>query len=157
SPYAAGSPYPPGPYRPTGPGGSPGATGLPPYAPGPLPPGGPYPAPSIGRTPPPRGSWAAPSPTRTHRWGLGAYLLAEAVFLVVSGVISLSLIGDGPPSAGVLVVALAVPTVLAASTALLITKVRGNGPRIDLGLAWSWRDVGLGLAFGLGGLALTIP
>jgi len=35
--------------------------------------------------------------------------------------------------------------------------VRGNGPRIDLRLEWSWRDVGVGLAFGIGGLVLTIP
>ncbi|HXV94769.1 MAG TPA: CPBP family intramembrane glutamic endopeptidase, partial [Pseudonocardia sp.] len=47
-------------------------------------------------------------------------------------------------------------TVLAAGTAVLATKLRGNGPRIDLGLVWSWRDVGIGLAFGFGGLALTL-
>jgi uncharacterized protein len=35
--------------------------------------------------------------------------------------------------------------------------VRGNGPRIDLGLQWSWRDVGVGVGFGLAGLVVTIP
>jgi membrane protease YdiL (CAAX protease family) len=152
--YAPGQPYPlpypPGQYAPVHyPQG--------PYPQGPYPPAGPYPAPSIGRTPRRGPSWGAPAPTRTHRWGLGAYLLAEAVFLLVSGGIGVFLIGDGGPTVGTLILALAVPTLLAASTALLITRVRGNGPRIDLGLVWSWRDLGIGLAFGLGGLALTIP
>lgn len=128
-----------------------------PYPQGPYPPTGPYPAPSISRTPRRGASWAAPSPTRTHRWGLGAYLLAEAVFLLVSGMISVFVIDAEGPTVSTLIIALAVPTVLAAATALLITWVRGNGPRIDLGLVWSWRDLGLGLAFGFGGLALTIP
>lgn len=145
-PYAQGA-YPPGQPYPLGP--------YPPAAPNP--PAAPYPAPSIGRQPPPRTSWAAPAPTRTHRWGLGAYLVAEAVFLLTSALVGIVLVGDAGPTAGTLAVALSVPTVLAATTALLITRVRGNGPRIDLALGWSWREVGLGLAFGFGGLALTIP
>jgi membrane protease YdiL (CAAX protease family) len=144
-------------WPPPGPGAPPYATGSPSYPPGPYPPTGPYPAPSIGRTPPRGTSWAAPSPTRTHRWGLGAYLLAEVVFLLTSALIGIVLVGDAGPTATTLAVALAVPTVLAASTALLITWMRGNGPRIDLGLVWSWRDLRIGLAFGFGGLALTIP
>jgi membrane protease YdiL (CAAX protease family) len=152
-PPAGWAHFPPPPGYPAGPPPVPGQ----PYPPGPYPPTGPYPAPSIGRQPPSRSSWAAPSPTRTHRWGLGAYLLAEGVFLLVSGLISVFAIGGAPATVGTLVIALAVPTVLAACTALLITRVRGNGPRTDLGLVWSWRDVGVGLGFGLGGLALTIP
>jgi membrane protease YdiL (CAAX protease family) len=142
-PPAPGQPYPPGPYPPAGP-----------Y---PNPYHAPYPAPSIGRQPPPRGSWGAPAPTRTHRWGLGAYLLAEAVFLLTSALVGVVVVGDAGPTASTLAVALGVPTVLAAATALLLTWVRGNGPRIDLGLVWSWRDLGVGLAFGFGGLVLTIP
>lgn len=92
-----------------------------------------------------------------HRWGLGAYLLVEAVFLLASVLAGALVLGGGPPTAGGLAVALGVPTVLAAGTALLITRLRGNGPRIDLHLGFSWPDVGLGLAFGLGGLVLTIP
>jgi uncharacterized protein len=156
SPYAAGPPpYPPGPYPP-GPYPSAGSSAAPPSAApaSSAPPWAPPPS-----APPPRGlaAWGAPSPTRTHRWGLGAYLLAEAVFLLTSVLVGFVVVGDAGPTASTLAVALAVPTVLAAATALLITWVRGNGPRVDLGLAWSWRDVGLGLAFGFGGLALTIP
>jgi membrane protease YdiL (CAAX protease family) len=80
------------------------------------------------------------------------------VFLLAGGLISGYVIVTGAqPTVGLLILGLVAPTVLAASTALLITKVRGNGPRVDLCLGWSWREVGLGLAFGLGGLALTIP
>jgi uncharacterized protein len=172
--YPSAGPYPPGPYPPAGqyPTGSfPAAAG--PYPSGPYPPVGPYPTgpyptyptyppvhPAAHAPAPPRNghqTWGAPPPTRTHRWGLGAYLLAEAVFLVSSAVISFLVIGQAEPTATRLAVALAGPTILAAGTALLITWVRGNGPRIDLCLGWSWRDVGLGLAFGIGGLALTIP
>jgi membrane protease YdiL (CAAX protease family) len=134
-PPASGQPYPPGPHQPTEP----------------------YPAPSIGRQPPRRSSWAAPDPTRTHRWGLGAFVLAWLVFMLVSGSIGIFVLGGAPTTAGTLVLGLAVPTVLAAGTALLLTRLRGNGPRIDLGLVFSWRDLGMGLAFGFGGLALTIP
>jgi membrane protease YdiL (CAAX protease family) len=99
---------------------------------------------------------AASAPRRTHRWGLGSYLLVEAVFVGVSLLIRFTVLGQSR-SAGALTAALAVPTVLAAGTAVLITRLRGNGPRSDLGLVWSWHDVKVGAAFGFGGLVVTIP
>ncbi|HXV93674.1 MAG TPA: CPBP family intramembrane glutamate endopeptidase, partial [Pseudonocardia sp.] len=60
---------------------------------------------------------AAP-PRRTHRWGLGAFLLVEAVFLISSAVLGFLLFSPGSPSVAALAVALAVPTVLAAGTAV---------------------------------------
>jgi membrane protease YdiL (CAAX protease family) len=95
-------------------------------------------------------------PRRTHRWGLGAYLLVEAVFVGVSLLIGVTF-GGGRLSVVGLTVALTVPTVLAAATAIAVTRVRGNGPRADLGLVWSWHDVRVGAAYGFGGLVLTIP
>jgi membrane protease YdiL (CAAX protease family) len=114
-----------------------------------------YPA-TTGHPPqqPPRPEPAAP---RTHRWGLGAYLLVEVVFLAASFLVGFLVVGGGQVGAGGLALALGVPTVLAAGTALLITRLRGNGPRADLRLDWTWRDVGLGVAFGVGGLVVTIP
>jgi membrane protease YdiL (CAAX protease family) len=124
---------------------------------------GPYPGASAGAPP---GWYAAPAPAggpagaggrprRTHRWGLGAFLLVEAVFLGVSILIGFLLVDPDRPSVAALGIVLAVPTLLAAGTAVLATQLRGNGPRLDLGLVWSRRDVGIGLAFGLGGLVLT--
>ncbi|WP_211174320.1 CPBP family intramembrane glutamic endopeptidase, partial [Pseudonocardia xinjiangensis] len=165
--YAPGGPgpYPPGPpppgphpwelYPPGGypPGGYPANAFPPGPYPGALPPGPPPAGPAATR---PAGRARGPFPVRTHRWGLGAYVLVEAVFLLTSVLVGWAVLGD-VPMVGSLIIALAVPTVLAAGTAVLITVLRGNGPRIDLHLQWSWRDVGLGLAFGLGGLAVTIP
>ena len=95
-------------------------------------------------------------PRRAHRWGIGAYVVVEAVFVGVSLLIGFAFLGR-PVSVGALLVALAVPTVLAAGLAVLITRLRGNGPRTDLGLVWSWHDVRLGVLYGVGGLVITIP
>lgn len=43
------------------------------------------------------------------------------------------------------------------TAAILITRLRGNGPRTDLRLRWSWRGLRLGLMFGFGGMLVTIP
>jgi membrane protease YdiL (CAAX protease family) len=99
---------------------------------------------------------ATAPPRRTHRWGIGAYILVEAVFVGVSLLIGLAFRGERL-SVVMLTLALAVPTVLAAAVALLVTRLRGNGPRTDLGLVWSWRDVRLGAAYGFGGLVVTVP
>lgn len=124
----------------------PGQSPYPPY-----PPGQPYPGmQQVSRLP--------PLPSRTHRWGLGAYIGVWAVFLGTSLLLALLLKQlVGVQTAGTIALALAVPTVVAAGLAIVITMVRGNGPVIDLGLRWSWRDVGLGLAFGFGGLLVSIP
>jgi uncharacterized protein len=98
-----------------------------------------------------------PAPMRPRRWGLGAFLLAEATYLAVSLAYGYLVIGDGPIAAPVIAAGIAVPTLLAAGLALAITRLRGNGPRADLRLSWSWRDVGLGVLFGVAGLFVTIP
>ncbi|AFM17668.1 CAAX amino terminal protease family [Mycolicibacterium chubuense NBB4] len=55
------------------------------------------------------------------------------------------------------VIGVLLPTLLAAWLAIVITTLRGNGPRADLKLEFSWRGAGLGVLFGLGGLLLSIP
>ena len=111
------------------------------------------PEPSSGPSP----ALGSDSRPRPHSWGLGAFLLVELVYLLASASFAVVLIGAGPLSVGKLALALAVPTVIAAGLAMVITKLRGNGPRTDLRLHWSWRGVRLGLAFGFGGLLVTIP
>jgi membrane protease YdiL (CAAX protease family) len=101
---------------------------------------------------------ADPSPVRTHRWGFGAFLFVFAVF-VLSAVLIGAIVGIVAPRAGasptVIVVGTMVPTLLAAGVALLVTKLRGNGPAIDL--RWSMRreDVRAGFKWGLIGLICT--
>jgi len=99
-----------------------------------------------------------PQQPRTHRWGLPTFLLAEVVFLLMSALVALPFLdetGELRLGVGAFALATVVPTVAAAAVGLLVTRLRGNGPRIDLGLVWSWRDVGIGLALGVGGLVLS--
>jgi CAAX protease family protein len=98
--------------------------------------------------------------TPNYRWGLGAYLLAEAVFLGTNVLLVLPFYlrdSTGRPPDLILLLGLLLPTLLAAGVALLATKLRGNGPGIDLGLRFDRNDLLRGLAFGCGGLVLTIP
>jgi membrane protease YdiL (CAAX protease family) len=83
--------------------------------------------------------------------------VVEVAFLLLSVVLAYLLAGQLTSSAGAIALALAVPTVGAAGLALLITRFRGNGPRIDLGLQVNRRDVAVGLVCGLAGLVITIP
>ena len=99
----------------------------------------------------------ASSVTPTHRWGLGAFLLVELVYLLASVSLVVLFVGNGPLAAWMLAVVVAMPTVIAAWLAVLITRLRGNGPSTDLRLHWSWRELGLGLMFGFGGLFVTLP
>ena len=84
-------------------------------------------------------------------------MLVELTYLLTSASFALALRAAGPLSAPRLIPALGVPTVTAAALAVLITKLRGNGPRTDLRLYWSGRGLRLGLLFGFGGLFITIP
>lgn len=105
----------------------------------------------------PRPAQVFDSTPRAHRWGLGAFLVVELVFLLTSASFGAVFRAARPPAAGTLALAVAVPTVIAAGLAMLITKWRGNGPRADLRLYWSWRGLRIGLISGFGGLLVSIP
>ena len=100
----------------------------------------------------------ADPPVRTHRWGFGAFLFVFAVF-VLSAVVIGAIVSDVAPGAGnsatIVLIGTIVPTLLATGVALLVTRLRGNGPRIDL--RWSYRreDLRVGLKFGVLGLVCT--
>src|SRR5699024_5081080 len=86
-----------------------------------------------------------------QRWGFGAFLLVEATRLASAAFVSVLLGADAPggsiPIRDVLIGTMA-PVLLAAGLALVITKVRGNGPFSDLKLEWRWDDVRTGLRYG---------
>mgnify|MGYP000014655929 CR=1 FL=1 len=94
---------------------------------------------------------------RRHRWGLGAFLLVELIYLVSALGLAVALLGSGLDPVPAAVSATLIPSLLAAGAAVAVTVLRGNGPRIDLKLQWSWRAAGLGLLFGGIGLLITIP
>ncbi|WP_345384201.1 type II CAAX endopeptidase family protein [Pseudonocardia yuanmonensis] len=143
------TPDPPSAPPPSGP--SPYAT--PPYPQPPYPPAGFPPAGAATGAPEPPAADGPPP----HRWGIGAYVLVEILFLGSSFLIAALLADPERPSVVAVILGLSVPTLLAAATAVLITRVRGNGPRIDLGLRWNARDVGTGLMWGLAGLVVSVP
>ena len=92
-----------------------------------------------------------------HRWGLGAFLVVEAAYLLSSILLALPFAGSRPAPVSVIVLVVGVPSILAAALAILITMVRGSGPRIDLRLQFSWRGAGFGVLFGIAGLFVTVP
>ncbi|UUV30334.1 CPBP family intramembrane metalloprotease [Amycolatopsis roodepoortensis] len=104
------------------------------------------------------GEVAAPDTPPPHRWGFGAFLLVEAVLLASAAFISV-LLGDVQPGQPLpmrmVLLGTMVPTMIAAGVALLITRLRGNGPFADLRIGWSWADVKVGLKLGVLGLGLT--
>jgi membrane protease YdiL (CAAX protease family) len=79
------------------------------------------------------------------------------VFLLLSALLAYALAGSLTSSAWAVALALSVPTVCAAGLAAFITRIRGNGPRIDLGLTMTRRDIAVGVACGFAGLVITIP
>jgi membrane protease YdiL (CAAX protease family) len=96
-------------------------------------------------------------PVRTHRWGFGAFLMAFATLVmsaVLIGAIAHLEAGQEIPVA-VAVIGTVVPPLLAAAVAILITVLRGNGPRIDLRWSFRWDDIRVGLRFGGIGLVCT--
>lgn len=90
------------------------------------------------------------------RWGLGDFLLVELVFGLVSAGLFV-LIHHRHATVLMLALAVVAPSVIAAQVAILVTTLRGNGPRSDLRLEWSARGLGLGLLFGFGGLVVAVP
>ena len=94
-----------------------------------------------------------PSPTPRVRWGLWAFLAVEIVFVGSSAALGFT----GVDSAVEVLLAIAIPTMLAALTAVLWTVWRGDGPAVDLGLRFRWEDVGVGLLVGVAGLFVTVP
>jgi len=99
-----------------------------------------------------------PRLTREHRWGFGAFLFVFAVF-VLSAVVIGAIVGMVAPNAGndpvVIVIGTMIPTLLAAGVALLVTKLRGNGPKIDLRWSMTRADLRVGVKFGVIGLVST--
>lgn len=95
---------------------------------------------------------------RDHKWGFGAFLFVFGVF-VMSAVIIGALIGLAKPSSkdsvAVILIGTMVPTALATLAAILVTKLRGNGPKIDLRWSYNREDLKAGLKFGLLGLVCT--
>ena len=91
---------------------------------------------------------------RWPRWGIPSFIIALAGFLVLSviTVVAASIL-DLSLSWTVLL-GTTVPWLALGGWPLLVTWLRGNGPRIDLGLRLDWRDLGWGVIGGVAALFL---
>jgi uncharacterized protein len=99
-----------------------------------------------------------PAPRQSHKWGIGAFLLVEGVLLLSAAFISAILqpsSSNEPIGVVTIVVGSILPVLIATGVALLITRLRGNGPLIDLKWSYTRQDFKVGLKFGLIGLVLT--
>ena len=100
---------------------------------------------------------------------LGCFALGEVTFLAASVLVLLPYAlasprqdAEGSLPAAALVVALVVPTVLAALVATTCATLLGRGNlvqrlRSQLSVRWRWSDVGVGLMLGVVGLVITVP
>ncbi len=91
---------------------------------------------------------------RPVRWNLwdSWIMLGGALVLAAIVAIVLHLIG-APPAVQILIGTLA-PWAMLAGWPIVATRIRGNGPVIDLGIRLTWRDAGIGLLGG--GVSLAV-
>lgn len=91
------------------------------------------------------------------RWGIGDSIIGIVGSVVVSAVtlVALMTVHTDPSFGGGLLISLVLPWLALAGYPLLATHLKGNGPRVDLGLFVSKQHVRLGVVAGLGGLVLA--
>jgi membrane protease YdiL (CAAX protease family) len=122
-----------------------------------------------GTVPPPPEAMPALRDGRRGWLMLGCFALGEVTFLAASVLVLLPYALAAPRQdaeeslpAAALVVALLVPTVLAALVATTCAVLLGRGNlaqrlRSQLSMRWRWSDVGVGLMLGVVGLVITVP
>ncbi|MCR6490844.1 CPBP family intramembrane metalloprotease [Amycolatopsis sp. OK19-0408] len=108
-------------------------------------------------TPIPGTSSGAPEGAPWHLWGFGAVI----VVLVVQVASTVAVRLDATRTVelggwGALLLA-AVPSTAAALVTFIVTRARGNGLRMDLGLDWRVQDLRVGTACGLLALVVSVP
>ncbi|MGH3814869.1 MAG: hypothetical protein ACRDUV_20890, partial [Pseudonocardiaceae bacterium] len=128
------------------------------------------PPPAVAGTIPPPPEAMPVRPDRRRGWLMfGCFAVGEVIFLAASLLVLLPYAlasprqaADASLPAAALVVALVVPTVLAALVATTCAALVGQGNlaqrlRNQLSLRWRLSDVGVGLLLGFVGLVVTVP
>ncbi|MBU6146914.1 MAG: CPBP family intramembrane metalloprotease [Actinomycetales bacterium] len=108
-------------------------------------------------------------PVRVPRWGLPSAIAAVLAAIALPGVVTLpALIGPGgvpvqappsglvPLSTSLLLLALLAQWLPMAGIPLLVSVLRGNGPRLDFGLSIARRDLAPGILGGLVAVGLAL-
>lgn len=87
------------------------------------------------------------------RWGIPDAIIPLLGFVIISVAVALGGQALGLPLVWLLLLGTTLPWIALAGWPLLTTAFQGNGPRIDLGLRLTWRDVGWGV---IGGIAALV-
>ncbi len=85
-------------------------------------------------------------------WGIPDAIIPLLGFVIISVAVALGGEALGLPLVWLLLLGTTLPWIALAGWPLLTTSFQGNGPRIDLGLRLTWRDVGWGLVGGVAAL-----
>lgn len=86
---------------------------------------------------------------RSPRWGIGDVFIMLGATVLVALVASTLIEGSGATLGVTVIVGGLLSWASLAGWPLLITRLRGNGPRIDLGLRLTWHELGWGLVTGV--------
>ena len=89
---------------------------------------------------------------RAPRWGLGSAAITLVGAIVLGVLAAVPLIALDAPLAVTAIVGTLFPWMALAGWPLFVTRWKGNGPRIDLGLRLTWSDTGWGVLAGFVGL-----
>ena len=89
---------------------------------------------------------------RAPRWGLGSAAITLVGAIVLGVLAAVPLIALDAPLAVAAIVGTLFPWMALAGWPLFVTRWKGNGPRIDLGLRLTWSDTGWGVLAGFVGL-----
>jgi membrane protease YdiL (CAAX protease family) len=92
---------------------------------------------------------------RAPRWGLWDAVWAAIAALVIGLVAATVFTVIDAPVAVLILVGTTLPWLALGGWPLIVTRWRGNGPRIDLGLRLTWSDTGWGVLAGFSGLLLA--
>jgi uncharacterized protein len=87
------------------------------------------------------------------RWGIPDAIIPLLGFVLISVAVAVGGQALGVPLPWLLLLGITLPWIALAGWPLLTTSFQGNGPRIDLGLRLTWRDLGWGL---IGGIAALV-
>lgn len=112
---------------------------------------GPYPGASDAAV----AAWWQGVRLRRPGWGVPDFAIAVAAWLILSiaSAVPLVLFQEGTTGyAWTLLLATVVPWLGLGGWPWLISRLRGNGVRLDFGLRVHWADIGWGLLFGVGAL-----
>lgn len=92
---------------------------------------------------------------RSPRWGLWDSWIMLGGAIILAAIVTLVLHALDAPVALLLLLGTLAPWVALAGWPILVTRRRGNGAVIDLGIRLTWRDVGIGLVGGVISLAVA--